>query len=96
MLGWYKGLKNEAANPINYQFKMFVEQHLINENIAQNNYMVEWIRCVKEIKINRANHKMNNIRKFVITKRKSRKKGKDKEEIEEVESENEYFSDNSE
>ena len=57
--------------------------------------MVEWIRCVKEIKTNRENHKMNDIRKLVITKRKSRKKGKDKEEIEEVESENEYDSDNS-
>ena len=58
--------------------------------------MVKQIRYAKEIKTNKVNHKMNNIRKFVITKRKSRKKGKDKEEREEVESENEYFLNNSE
>ena len=57
--------------------------------------MVEWIRCVKEVKINRMNHKINVIRKFVITKRKNRWKDKDKSDKEEIESEDEYFSDSS-
>ena len=58
--------------------------------------MVEWIRYVKEMKRNRVNHNTNNIRKFVITKRKSRKDYKNKKDIEKVESGDEYFSDNSE
>ena len=57
--------------------------------------MIEWIRCVKEVKINRTNHKINDIRKFIITKRKNRWKEKDKSDEEEIESDDEYVSDNS-
>ena len=57
--------------------------------------MVEWIRCAKEVKTNQKNHKTNDIRKFVITKRKNRRKDKDKSDKEEIESEDEYFSDSS-
>ena len=38
--------------------------------------MVEWIRCVKEVKQNREKHNTNDIRKFIITKKKNRKKNK--------------------
>ena len=35
--------------------------------------MIEWIRYIKEIKTNQKNHKSNDIRKFIITKRKNRR-----------------------
>ena len=38
--------------------------------------MVEQIRGVKQVKRNREKHKTNNIRKFIINKRKSRKQKK--------------------
>ena len=63
--------------------------------MAKNNYRVEWIRSIKEVKTNQKNHKTNDIRKFVITKRKNRWKDKDKSDEEEIESEDKYFSDSS-
>ena len=35
--------------------------------------MIEQIHCIKEIKINQKNYKSNNIRKFIIMKRKNRR-----------------------
>ena len=88
-------VKNEAENSLDYQYKTFIVQHPINENTAKNNYMVEWIRCAKEVKTNRKNHKTNDARKFIITKRKNRWKDKDKSNEEEIESKDEYFLDSS-
>ena len=70
-----------------FDYRSFVIEHLINEELASNNYMVEWIQCIKEVRKIRLNHKSNNIRKFIITKRKNRLKqnsnrNQNKDEIE--------------
>ena len=59
---------------VDFQYKSFIIEYLINEEIVLNNYIIEQIQCVKEVKMNWANHKSNDIRKFIITKRKNRKK----------------------
>ena len=74
---------------VDFQYKSFIIEHRINKEIASNNYMIEWIWYVKEVKTNWANYKSNNIRKFIITKRKNRNKSdrnkKDKDNREENE-----------
>ena len=54
--------------------------------------MIEWIRCVKEVKTNQKNYKINDIRKFIITKRKNRWEEKEKSD---KENKDEYILDNS-
>ena len=46
----------------------------LNEEIAINNYMREWIWCVKEVRNNRKNLKSNDIRKFAIIRKDKFKK----------------------
>ena len=66
-------MKQEIESGGEYNLKSFVTQHLINESIASNAHMVEWIRCAKEtIKNNKKSKKNNDIRKFFIAKRKGR------------------------
>ena len=57
--------------------------------------MIEQIRYVKEVKTNQKKHKINDLRKFIIIKRKNRWKEKDKSDKEEIESEDEYVLDSS-
>ena len=77
---WCKGLKQEAESKEDFQFRTFANEYSINEESTMNNYVIEWIRCAKEVKKNWTKYKTNNIRKFIITKRKSRKRKDNKKE----------------
>ena len=47
---------------------------LINKALASNNYMRDWIQCMKEVWNNRMNLKLNVIRKFTIIRKDKFKK----------------------
>ena len=68
-------------------------EYLINKETVLNNYIIEQIQCVKEVKMNWANHKSNDIRKFIITKRKNRKKSDSNKKDKEDRVENEILHD---
>ena len=57
-----------------YQLKSFVLEYPINIENAIIAYMSEWLRYVSEMKSNQTKFKEQEIREFLINKRKSRKK----------------------
>ena len=64
-------LKCKEGN--NLQIKRFVLEHLNDTNIATLSYMKEQICCINEMHKNKEMYKGNDIREFLINKRKDRK-----------------------
>ena len=74
-----KSLKEEVETSKNIQYKLFVSKYSINEEITLINYMRKCIRYMKQMKVNKIKYKINDIRRFIINKRKSKCKGNRKE-----------------
>ena len=87
MKRWFRILKDEVEQSLNIQFKLFVSEHEINENVVTLNYIKKWVRSVKQLKINVKKHKCDEICRFIINKQKNQKKKKNKNNEIEIESE---------